>query len=163
MPRITAAPSPVHRLAPLLSIAVAVLLAGCAAALPASESPALRTDDRQRLLDALQASADAWNRGDLGAHLAIYDSSVIAMTRSGPRPGVAAMETSFRATYFNGGRPKQQLRMERVAMRPLAADAVLMTGRFVLFGGAEAEQSGWFTLVWQRLPAGWKVVHDHSS
>jgi hypothetical protein len=55
------------------------------------------------------------------------------------------------------------LRMESVAVRRIGTDAALSTGRFVLEGGGLATQSGWFTLVWQRTPAGWKAVHDHSS
>jgi len=38
-----------------------------------------------------------------------------------------------------------------------------MTGRFALSGGGLPEQSGWFSLVWLQTPAGWRVVHDHSS
>lgn len=133
----------------------AALLAACATAPAPVDEAAMRA--------ALQASAAAWNRGDLTGHLAIYEPAVTAMTKQGPRPGVAAIESSFRATYFRGGQPKQQLRMEQVAVRPLAAGAALMTGRFVLSGGGEAEQSGWFTLVWVHTAAGWKVVHDHSS
>ena len=48
-------------------------------------------------------------------------------------------------------------------LSPLDPNAVLMTGRFILSGGEEAEQSGWFTLVWARTPEGWRVIHDHSS
>jgi ketosteroid isomerase-like protein len=111
----------------------------------------------------LNASADAWNRGDLRGHLAIYDESVTAMTRNGPRRGIAPMEAAFSKSYFRDGKPRQQLRTEQVAIRSLSRDSALMTGRFVLSGGGEAEQSGWFTLVWLRTASGWKVVHDHSS
>lgn len=112
---------------------------------------------------ATAASADAWNRGDLKAHVAIYVDSVTFMTRNGPRPGVAAIEQSFATTYFRDGQPKQQLRFEQVTIRRLDANAALETGRFVLSGGGEPEQSGWFTLVWVRTEAGWRAVHDHSS
>lgn len=145
-----------RRLSLSLSLCLALLLSACASA-------ALQPADQAQMLASLQASAAAWNRGDLPGHLAIYAAAVTAMTKNGPRPGVAAIETSFRATYFRDGQPKQQLRMEQVALRPLADGAALMTGRFVLHGGAEAEQSGWFTLVWVRSATGWQVVHDHSS
>ena len=45
----------------------------------------------------------------------------------------------------------------------LTPDAALATARFVLSGGGKPDQSGWFTLVWLRTPAGWRAVHDHSS
>jgi len=115
------------------------------------------------MLAALSASAESWNRADLKGHLAIYDPGVTAMTKNGPRPGVDGIESSFRTTYFKDGKPKQNLRMEQVMVRSLSNDSALMTGRFVLFGGELPEQSGWFTLVWLRTSAGWKVIHDHSS
>ena len=114
---------------------------------------------RQRLAD----SALAFNRGDLPGHLAVYDESVTFMTKDGPRPGVAAIEKAFRETYFRDGKAIQQLRFEQLAVRPLGPDAALATARWALSGGDKAEQSGWFTLAWLRTPAGWRVVHDHSS
>ena len=123
----------------------------------------LQGDPYPEVFAALQASEDAWNRGDLKGHLAIYDESVTAMTKTGPRPGIAPIEAAFTKAYFKDGKPRQQLRTEHVNVRPLSADSALMTGRFILSGGGEPEQSGWFTLVWQRTASGWKVVHDHTS
>ena len=131
------------------------MLVACALPQPAT--------DEAQMLAALNASTDAWNRGSLQGHLAIYDPSVTAMTKQGPRKGVAPIEEAFSRSYFRDGKPKQQLRTEQVAIRMLSADSALMTGRFVLSGGSEPEQSGWFTLNWIRTPSGWKVVHDHTS
>jgi len=133
-----------------------MLLAACAS------QPAVQEDEAQ-IVAALKASTEAWNRGSLAGHVAIYDPSVTMMTRQGPRRGVAPIEEAFSKTYFRDGKPKQQLSMEQVAIRMLSADSALVTGRFVLSGGVEKEQSGWFTLVWMRTPSGWKVVHDHTS
>jgi beta-aspartyl-peptidase (threonine type) len=121
------------------------------------------SEDEEQIRAATRASADAWNRADLKGHLSIYAEDVTFMTRSRPRPGVAPIEESFSKKYFQDGRPKQRLSFEDIAVRPLGRDAALETGRFVLSGGGEPEQSGWFTLVWVRTPQGWKVVHDHSS
>lgn len=139
------------------------LVAGCAAPSPWAGGSSLSDADRAQIQSALDASVDGWNQGNLAQHLSLYDPAVTAMTREGPRPGVAAIEASFRTTYFDGDTPKQRLRTERVAVRPLSSDATLMTGRFVLYGGELPEASGWFTLVWVRTAAGWKVVHDHTS
>lgn len=145
-----------------------VLLSGifwgaCAPPAPAPMPTASWSTDEAQIRSAITASAQAWNRGDLKGHLAIYVDSVTFMTRSGPRPGVAAIEESFTNTFFRGGQPKQQLRFEQVVVRPLGREAALQTGRFVLSGGGEPEQSGWFTLVWLRTAEGWRAVHDHSS
>lgn len=119
--------------------------------------------DQAAIHAAITESAEAWNRGDLKGHLAIYVDSVTFMTRNGPRPGVAAIEQQFSTVYFRDGRPKQTLRFEQVAIRRLDANAALATGMFILSGGGEADQSGWWTLVWTRTLNGWKAVHDHSS
>lgn len=140
-------------LAILLGAGLAI--AGCVAASGTTDEAALR-----RLL---QESADAFNAGDLPGHLASYDDDVTFMTKNGPRPGVAPIEKAFRERYFKDGKPKQQLRFEQDAVRFLGDDVALVTGRYVLSGGGEAEQSGWFTTIWKRGLKGWKVVHDHSS
>jgi ketosteroid isomerase-like protein len=131
--------------------------------LAACQSPASWKTDEAALRRLLQESADAFNKGDLPGHLASYDDSVTFMTKNGPRPGVAPIEKAFRERYFKDGRPKQQLRFEQLSTRRLSADVALVIGRFILSGGAEPDQAGWFTTIWTRTPRGWKVVHDHSS
>ncbi len=142
-----------------------LLLAACSGASSpgAAPQPATWAADEAAIRTAMRASAEAWNRGDLRGHLAIYVDSVTFMTRNGPRPGVAAVEESFTRSYFRDGQPRQQLRFEQMTIRPLGRDAALETGRFILSGGGEPEQSGWFTLVWVRTAAGWRAVHDHTS
>lgn len=148
----------------LLGIVMIPALAACAPrAQPGGVATAGWPADAAAIRAATSASADAWNRGDLKGHLAIYVDSVTFMTRTGPRPGVAAIEQSFTTTYFRDGSPKQQLRFEQTTIRRLDTNSALETGRFVLSGGGEPDQSGWFTLIWVRTAQGWKAVHDHSS
>ena len=144
-------------------IAACWLTLGACAGLGQSSTGIMNSEDESQIRAALRASADAWNRGDLKGHLAIYDPSVTVMTKSGPRPTIEAIETSFGQTYFVDGKPKQSLRMESVRVRALSEQSALVTGRFVLSGGAEPEQSGWFTLVWVHTGVGWRAVHDHTS
>lgn len=142
----------------------ASLLASCEIQVDGqSSSSSTWAADEAEIRAMVQASMEAFDRGDLNGHLAIYDPAVTFMTASGPRPGVAPIEASFREHYFRDGLPKQQLSFEQVAARSLAPDVALVTGKFLLSGGEEKDQSGWFTLVWVRTPAGWKAIHDHSS
>lgn len=148
----------------LLALAMVAALVACAPqAQLGGPGDSTWAADEAAIRAATTASADAWNRGDLKGHLAIYVDSVTFMTRTGPRPGVAAVEQQFSTVYFRDGKPKQALRFEQVTVRRLDRNSALETGRFILSGGSEPEQSGWFTLVWVRTPAGWKAVHDHSS
>jgi ketosteroid isomerase-like protein len=137
-----------------------VLLSGLLAALPAAADWAAEEAEIRRLL---AASTEAFNRGDLPGHLAIYDPAVTFMTKDGPRPGIEPIERAFRESYFRDGRAIQRLRFEQLAVRPLAADVALATARWSLSGGDKPEQSGWFTLVLQRGTVGWRAVHDHSG
>jgi len=139
--------------------AALVVMSGCAT----TPTPVISEADRTQIQAALAASVSGWNEGSLAKHLSLYDPGVTVMTRDGPRPGILAIEESFRKTYFDGDKPKQNLRMEHITIRSLSADSALTTGRFILEGGGLPEQSGWFTLVWVRTAAGWKVVHDHTS
>lgn len=145
------------------TVSLAALSACAPRAQPVRSAFSAWAADEAEIRAATIASADAWNRGDLKGHLAIYVDSVTFMTRTGPRPGVAATEQSFTASYFRDGQPRQQLRFEQIRIRRLDANAALQTGRFILSGGGEPEQSGWFTLVWVRTAEGWRAVHDHSS
>lgn len=147
---------------PMLLV-VALLACGACATHPQLGSESAWAGDREAIADAIQQSAGAWNRGDLKGHLSFYADSVTFMTANGPRVGRDAIEASFAASYFQGGRPRQSLRFEQLSIARIGSGGALATGRFVLSGGGEPEQSGWFTLVWERTPAGWRAVHDHSS
>jgi ketosteroid isomerase-like protein len=111
----------------------------------------------------LNESAAAWNRGDLKGHLADNADSIRFMTGKGPVIGKQQTEAILRKAFFRGGKPVQSLRFEQVDIRPLGSEHALVIGRFVLSGGGEPERSGWFSTVWERQPAGWRVIHDHSS
>ena len=142
---------------------VARIFVFCAMLLAAPLAAADWSSDEAEIRQSLAASVDAFNRGDLPGHLAIYDESVQFMTKDGPRPGIAPIEKAFREHYFQNGKPIQQLRFEQLAVRWLNDGAAIATARWALAGGGKPEQSGWFTLVWLRTPAGWRAVHDHSS
>jgi len=150
-------------------ILAASLVAGCCLMLDGcavpTQSPTglMNKQDESQILSALQASVEAWNLSDLKGHLAIYDPSVTVMTKNGPRPTIEAIAKSFAQAYFVDGKPKQTLRMESVRVRMLSEQSALVTGRFVLSGGAEPDQSGWFTLVWVHTAVGWRAIHDHTS
>lgn len=155
--------SPIKRAMAALLVAGCCVMPGACAGVDQTPAGLVHNQDESQILAALQASVEAWNRGDLKGHLAIYDPSVTVMTKTGPRPTVEAIEAAFGQMYFVNGKPKQNLRMESVKVRLLSERSALVTGRFVLSGGTETEQSGWFTLVWLRTPGGWRAVHDHTS
>jgi ketosteroid isomerase-like protein len=118
---------------------------------------------RGEIQTMLDESASAWNRGDLDGHLADNADSISFMTRNGPIVGKAKTADALRRSFFKDGKPIQQLRFEQVTIRPLGDDHALVVGRFILDGGGQPEHSGWFSTIWERQAAGWRVIHDHSS
>lgn len=111
---------------------------------------------------ALQATAAAWNGGDIDGFMAPYAQDATYMTPAGTI-GVQAMRARYLAKYFTGSKPDQQLRFDQLVVRALGADHTLMTGRYTLAGGGKPEQTGRFSLLWMRSAQGWKILHDHSS
>lgn len=106
----------------------------------------------------LAASVEAWNRGDLDGHVAVYADS----GTGGPPIGAGgrARARANLAPFFTNSRPT--LRLDSLMVRPLGRDYVLATGRYTL-SGTGSQRVGWFTEIWARTAAGWRIVHDHSS
>ena len=142
------------------ALATLILMLSVGRPLPSSRQPS--SADGAELIAALLSTTDMWNRGDLDGFIAPYAESATFMTAAGPI-GRDAMRARYAARYFTGERPDQQLRFDQLDVRAMGVDHALMTGRFTLSGGGKDEQTGRFTLIWMRTPAGWRIVHDHSS
>ena len=139
------------------------VLALALAAAPAAAQMSKGADVQAEIQAMLDESAAAWNRGDLDGHLADNADSIRFMTGKGPVIGKTQTADILRKAFFRDGKPVQSLRFEKVDIRPLGSEHALVIGHFVLSGGGEPERSGWFSTVWERQAAGWRVIHDHSS
>jgi len=122
-----------------------------------------QADDVHAVLDH---SAEAWNRGDLAAFASYYEDSpeTTFVGREVVRGGVEAILNRYRKAY-----PTREtmgtLTFSGVEVRMLASDLALVTGAYHLertaAGGGNA--SGRYTLILRKTPAGWKIIHDHTS
>jgi hypothetical protein len=124
------------------------LLAACSAA-PARVVPnagALR----DTLLARFEQSATAWNRGDLEAFVGDYARDSLTGFISGGH--VQHRFDRIHGTYA-----------PRFAQGALTPAVALVTARFILFRDGRTTASGPFTLVMERRPDGWKILHDHTS
>ena len=116
--------------------------------------------------DILAKSEAAWNRGDLAAMASYYEDSpeTTFIGRQVTRGGVQAILERYRRSY-----PTREamgtLTFSEIEVRRLADGVALAIGKFALqrtaAGGGDT--AGQFTLVLRRTPAGWKIIHDHSS
>ena len=145
----------------LMSLALTVVV------LPFLQRQASAADERQadgRAIRAvLSAQQAAWNRGDVDAFLVGYWRSP-ELTFSGSS-GVARGWDAVLARYkknYPGRAAMGQLDFSELELRFVGPDAALVLGRWHLKREKD-ELGGVFTLVWQRFPDGWKIIHDHTS
>jgi ketosteroid isomerase-like protein len=124
--------------------------------------------DRQALTDTIVAqlnrSAGDWNRGDLDGFVSDYaaESTTTFVDGRRARHGIDFIRQNY-TPWFAPGARRDSLHFEEVEVRPLSPTAALVTARFLLMRGGAVTRSGPFTLVMERRPPGWKIIHDHSS
>jgi beta-aspartyl-peptidase (threonine type) len=68
----------------------------------------------------------------------------------------------YRARYQAEGKEMGKLSFEDVTVELLGAENALVRGRYRLRIGAETP-TGIFTLILRKTPAGWRIIHDHTS
>jgi len=146
-----------------LVLATAVVVAGCAGQVQSANTGLRYPSDAAAIKAVFDTTTAGWNRGELPVYLSAYTDSATAMGSNGPERGVNAIGDQMRAGYWKTGRPAQALHYEHLEIRPLGPDQALATGQYVLSGGGRPDRTGWFTTIWLRTPAGWRMVHDHSS
>lgn len=122
-----------------------------------------QTETLEKLMKDSEA---AWNRGDLAAFAAYYEDApdTTFMGKEIVRGGTRAILDRYRRAYPTP-ESRGTLTFSEIAVRPLCGGFALMTGRFDLKRAKEGggDTSGHYTLIWHRTPAGWKIIHDHTS
>jgi len=122
-----------------------------------------RVADRRAIQAVLSAQQAAWNRGDVDSFLVGYWHSpeLTFSGSSGVTRGWDGVMARYKKTYPDKA-AMGQLDFSESEFRFLGPDAALVLGRWHL--KREKDQlGGVFSLVWQRFPEGWKIVHDHTS
>ncbi len=144
-------------------LALTALVAACSSQMQSVGTGLRFPSDAAAIRAMFDTTVAGWNRGELAVYLSAYTDSATAMGSTGPVRGVNAIGDQMRAGYWKTGRPVQALHYEHLEIRPLGPDHALVTGQYVLSGGGRPDRTGWFTTIWARTPAGWRMVHDHSS
>src|SRR5262245_47257123 len=131
---------------------------------PASGAPAAHTDAQKAIRQVLDAQVTAWNKGDLDGFMAGYWQSPDLSFFSGATKlrGWQATLDRYRKKYQGEGREMGKLTFSELDIELLGADHALVRGRWQL-ALKKDNPGGLFTLVFRRLPGGWRIVHDHTS
>jgi ketosteroid isomerase-like protein len=122
-----------------------------------------RAADRGAIHAELSAQQASWNRGDVDAFLVGYwHSPELTFSGSnGMSRGWDGVMARYKKTYPDRA-AMGQLDFSELEFRFLGPDAALVLGKWHL-KRESGDIGGVFTLVWQRFPDGWKIVHDHTS
>jgi uncharacterized protein (TIGR02246 family) len=119
--------------------------------------------DRSAITQVLTTQQLNWNQGDVEAFLEGYWHSP-ELTFAGSN-GIARGWDAVRARYQKNYADREamgQLDFSALEFRFLGADAALVLGHWHLTR-AKGDVGGVFSLVWQRFPEGWRIIHDHTS
>jgi uncharacterized protein (TIGR02246 family) len=147
-------------------IFVALLMVTLYALTPATagaDEPKGRQGDRNAIRAVLDAQQAAWNRGDIDAFLKGYWHSP-DLTFSGSNGifrGWDAVMARYKKNYPSRS-AMGTLDFSKLEFRFLGTDAALVLGHWHLKREKD-EIGGVFTVVFQRFPEGWRIIHDHTS
>ena len=114
----------------------------------------------RRVLTAQQLD---WNHGNIRDFMAGYWNSP-QLTFAGSKGFTRGWEPvleRYEKTYA-GKEAMGTLDFSELEIRPLGPEGALVLGRWRLQRQA-GDVSGIFTLVFQKFPEGWRIVHDHTS
>ena len=141
------------------AVLVLVLTAACSA----SRTPAPDAVKDVRMVWAAQV--EAWNRGDLDAFMAGYWKSpdLVFFSNGSETRGWQATLDRYRARYQAEGKQMGTLDFPALEILALGPEAAMARGRWRLKMPDGKESSGMTSVVFRKLPEGWRIVHDHSS
>jgi ketosteroid isomerase-like protein len=116
----------------------------------------------RKVLDDQQA---AWNRHDIEGFMAGYWNSPTLSFFSGAHEtaGWQAALERYKKNYQSAGHEMGKLEFANLRIEILAPEIAFVRGEFHLTMPDGKTPHGLFTLVFRKLPEGWKIVHDHSS
>jgi ketosteroid isomerase-like protein len=141
-----------------LACILGIAAAGC------GHARGFHPDDVAQITGLLEHQRQAWNRGDLPGYMDGYARTPALVFTSGAkiRRGWQATMDSYQRRYGGDRRGMGQLSFENVEVQNVGPDGAVALGRWRLTGTPQAG-SGVFSVVLERRPEGWRIVHDHTS
>jgi beta-aspartyl-peptidase (threonine type) len=130
--------------------------------LVAALSPGQAEKTKAELLDILAIQKAAWNERNIEGFMAYYWKSDRFTFQTGANRlhGWNALLERYQKSY--AGENWGKLDFTDLEVNVLDADCAYVLGRWKL-ELKEAVREGVFTIIFKRLPEGWRIIHDHSS
>jgi beta-aspartyl-peptidase (threonine type) len=148
----------------LKGLAALVLALGVGSILAAgTASHELTVNPESAVRAVLDAQQVAWNAGKVDIFLEGYwkSDSLTFSGSEGIARGFAGVQERYRKTYPDH-QSMGQLQFSGLEFRALGPDAALVLGHWHLTRD-KGDVGGVFSLVFQRFPEGWRIIHDHTS
>jgi uncharacterized protein (TIGR02246 family) len=111
----------------------------------------------------LRAQQDAWNRGDIDGFMNGYARAETTVFVSGDE--VMRGWQTVRDRYlkkYNDRAKMGTLTFSDLEIEQLGPDSAVALGRWELKRASD-NPHGRFTLIFRKMPDGWRIVHDHTS
>jgi beta-aspartyl-peptidase (threonine type) len=121
--------------------------------------------EQKAIEQVLQNQSAAWNRHDLEGFMAGYWNSPQLTFFSGTEisSGWQATLERYRRRYQGEGREMGTLVFSDLRTELVGPEAAFVRGVYTLTMSDGQTPHGIFTLIFRKLPDGWKIVHDHTS
>jgi beta-aspartyl-peptidase (threonine type) len=138
------------------------MLAACS-----SSAAAYRDQDQSDAMEAvLRTQESAWNHGDLDRFVAegyLNSPSLTFFSGGDVSRGFDHLLERYRKRYQEDGREMGHLSFTDLETLLFGPSSGIVRGRWRLEFVKEPAIGGLFTLVMERTPDGWRIVHDHTS
>jgi uncharacterized protein (TIGR02246 family) len=123
-----------------------------------------RAADRRAIEQVLRDQQEAWNRADVEKFLEGYwHSPELTFSGSGGvQRGWDAVLARYKRNYPSR-EAMGQLDFSDLEFRFFGSGAALILGRWHLTRPPNNDVGGVFSLVLQKFPEGWRIIHDHTS
>jgi uncharacterized protein (TIGR02246 family) len=121
--------------------------------------------DRAAITQLLSVQQVAWNKGDIDAFMTAYWNSpdLTFSGTSGTQRGYEAVQARYKKSYPDRS-TMGHLDFSELEFHFTGDDGALVLGHWHLTRDKDkGDIGGVFSLVWQRFPEGWRIIHDHTS
>jgi beta-aspartyl-peptidase (threonine type) len=142
----------------LIILAVGFCISGC-------RTKSSNEDETRAIRQMLDRQVDDWNKHDLDGFANGYWNSPNLVFQSGTSKteGWNGMRERYRKSYQGDGKEMGHLDFTSIEITMLGDDSAYARGQWKLTMADGKQPGGLFTLILRRFPAGWKIVHDHTS
>lgn len=117
----------------------------------------------EEVKQALSEQQEAWNNGDLEGFMALYSDSdkLTFVTSKGLTQGNENLLARYKKSYPDKA-SMGRLEFDILEYKTLGDSHALVIGKWQLFREND-NPNGYFSLLWERTPIGWRIINDHTS